>query len=213
MEKYTDWKNQLEFFFKNKKYPLCQDCSSIILVIKMDILKNTIEYKCENCFLHKEIKLLEYFNSRYYKKSKFEIKPTNIWEIHKKKVTYFCKTCIRPICDDCKEKERYPNHEFFDFNNNIINETKLKEIEIDIENENDCLIKTLNINDFIKFYNNSNIKKIKKYRDKTSSDILFNNKNFIRILYMHIYVKLLIPEYKKIIIKLYKEYPNDYFCI
>ena len=126
MEKYTDWKNQLQYFLHKQKYPLCKDCSSIILILKMDILKNTIEYKCENCIKKEEIDLLEYFNGYYSIKSYFEIKPTNICEIHKKKITYFCKTCIRSNCDDCQDKERYPNHIFFDFNKNIINKSKLK---------------------------------------------------------------------------------------
>ena len=94
-----------------------------------------------------------------------------------------------------------------------MNKSKLKEIEKQIENERKCLIKTLNINDIIKYYNNSNIIEIKEYRNKTSSDILFNNKDFLRILYIHIYEKLLIPDYKKILIEISKEYPNDYFCI
>ena len=81
------------------------------------------------------------------------------------------------------------------------------------ENERDCLIKILNINDIITFYNNSNIEEIKEYRDKITSDILFNNKDFLRILYIHIYEKILIPDYKKILIEISKEYPNDYFCI
>ena len=89
MEQFTDWKNQLQYFLQNKKYPLCQECCSIILVLKMDILKNTIEYKCEKCFKHKEIQLLEYLNSKYFNNYQFEIKPTNICKIHKKKNNLF----------------------------------------------------------------------------------------------------------------------------
>ena len=210
MENFNEWRNQLEYFLKNKKYPLCHKCSSIILVTKMDIFKNTIEYKCENCFIQKEINLLEYFSTEFEVNHHREIKPKKICEIHKKKITNFCKTCMEANCDDCRD---YPKHEFFDLNKNIINNNKLKEIEKEVQNERDCFIKIININNLINFYNNNNNEKIKKYKNKTSSDILFNNNDFLRILYIHIYEKLLIPDYKKKLIELNKEYPNDYFCI
>ena len=114
MEHFSEWENQLDFFVKDKKYPICPNCSSIVLVINMDILKNTIEYKCENCFKENEIKILDYFNTEFRKNPMFEIKPLKTCKIHNKTISYFCKTCMRANCADCIEKELYSKHEFLD---------------------------------------------------------------------------------------------------
>ena len=71
------------------------------------------------------------------------------------------------------------------------------------------MIKTININNLINYYNSSN----NNYKNKISSDILFNYKDYLRILYMGIYKKLLVPYCHKRLIEIIKEYPNDYFCI
>ena len=213
MENFIEWKNQLDYFLEDKKYPLCNNCSSLIIINKIDILKNIIEYQCENCYIEKEVNLLEYFNTNFRRNGVGLIEPTKICKIHKKETTYFCKTCIRSNCDDCKEKKIYPKHKFLDFKTIMINKSKLNKIENEINNEMNCFVNTLNINNFIDYYNSSNNEEIKKYRNKISSNILFDNKDFLRIVYKNIFQKLLVPYCHKRLIEIIKEYPNDYYFI
>ena len=128
-------------------------------------------------------------------------------------MTYFCMTCMRSNCDECREKKMYPKHKFVDFKTIMIDKSKLKIKENEVNNEMDCLIKTLNINNLINYYNSSDNEEIAKFKNKISSGILFNDKDFLRILYMNIYKKLLVPYCHKRLIEIIKEYPNDYFCI
>ena len=79
-----------------------------------------------------------------------------------------------------------------DFKTIMIDKSKLIKIENEINNEMNCLVNTLNINNFIDYYNSSNNKEIKKYKNKISSNILFNNKNFLRILYKKKYLSKII---------------------
>jgi hypothetical protein len=95
----------------------------------------------------------------------------------------------------------------------MIDQSKLKIVETKVDKEMDCLTKTLNINNLIDFYNSSNNEEIKKYRKKKSSNILFSNKVFLRILYINIYIKYLVPYCHKRLVEINREYPNDYFCI
>ena len=213
MENFNKWKSQLDYFLEDRKYPLCNNCSSLILIKKFDILKNIIEYQCENCFQDKEINLFDYFNTVFRQNGVGLIEPTKICKRHGKEMTYFCKTCIRSNCDECQEKIIYPKHKFVNFKEIMIDENKIRIKENEANNEMDCLIKTLNINNLIDYYNNSNNEEIKKYKNKISSDILFSNKDFLRILYMNIYKQLLVPYCHKRLIEIIKEYPNDYFCI
>ena len=97
-----------------------------------------------------------------------------------------------------------------DFKTIMIDKSKLNKIENEINNEMNCLINTLNINNFIDYYNSSNNKEIKKYKNKISSNILFDNKDFLRIVYKNIFQKLLVPYCHKRLIEIIKEYPNDY---
>lgn len=213
MENFNEWKSQLVYFLEDKKYPLCNNCSSIIIIKKLDFLKNILEYQCENCYIEKKINLFNYFNTGFSKFGVGLIEPTKVCKIHEKEITYFCKTCMRYNCDECQEKKIYPKHKFLNFKTIMIDKSKLNKIENEANNEMDCLIKTLSINNLIDYYNSSNNEEIKKYKNKISSNILFNNKDFLRILYINIYKKLLVPYCHKRLIEIIKEYPNDYFCI
>ena len=213
MKNFNEWKNQLDYFLQDKKYPLCNNCSSLIIIKKIDILKNIIEYQCENCYIEKTVNLLEYFNTDFKRNGVGLIEPTKICKKHEKEITYFCKTCIRSNYDDCQEKRMYPKHKFLYLKTIMLDKSKLSIIEKEINNELDYLINTLNINNLIDYYNSTNNEEIKKYKNKMSSNILFNNKDFLRILYINIYQKLLVPYSHKRLIEIIKEYPNDYFCI
>ena len=213
MKNFNKWKNQLDYFLEHRKYPLCNNCSSSIIIKKIDFLKNIIEYQCENCYQEKEINLFDYFNTGFRTNGVGLIEAAKICKKHKKEMTYFCMTCMRSNCDDCQEKKKYPKHKFVDFKTIMIDKSKLKIKENEVNNEMDCLIKTLNINNLINYYNSSNNEEITKFKNKISSDILFNDKDFLRILYMNIYKKLLVPYFHKRLIEIIKEYPNDYFCI
>ena len=216
MEYYEKLLKEIPCFFCNIKYPSCIYCKSIILITKLNTIKSTISYKCETCNLEdeKNYNILNFFNRNIdlNRFNEFNIfKPINICKKHNKKITYFCLTCIRSNCDDCYEKKKYPEHNFYDLNDNKISDSKINNIKKEIEMEREFFTKKLNLKNIINFYNNS--KEMKKYRNQFTADVLFNNINFLRILVINIKVKISIPDFKNYLLNNYLEYPNDYFSI
>ena len=139
------------------------------------------------------------------------IRPISNCLLHKKQITYFCKTCNSSNCDDCLDKKRNPNHNFFDLTKEIITKSKIDDLKIEVKLEKNFFSQKLNINNLIEFYNNN--ENMKKYKDKIPSNILFINNNFLRILDYNIKHESLISQLKENLLDNYKKYPNDYFTI
>ena len=91
MENFAERKSQLDYFLEDKKYPLCNNCSSLIIINKIDILKNIIEYQCENCYIEKEVNLLEYFNTNFRRNGVGLIEPKKSVKYTKKKPHIFVR--------------------------------------------------------------------------------------------------------------------------
>ena len=195
---------------QNIEYPICKNCSSIILINKIDIINNTIDYQCEECF--KEMKneyMYNFLNREIYEDfSKYLRKDC---KIHNKEYSYFCETCFRHNCDDCLEKQRYPKHKFIDSKENKITDSKIKELNEQIQEETNFFNNLLNKNDLLSFYDEKN--QFQKYKNIYPSNELFSDNNFLRILKVNIKEKLDIINLKKILIKYNLEYPNNYLTI
>ena len=110
---FNDLKNKIpnfSFNFLDFNYPPCMKCCSILLISKIDSIKSTINYTCENCFKenktnYKFINFLFRQFTLYYDKYSM-IQPIKLCKEHEKPITYFCKTCMRSNCENCKEKQK-----------------------------------------------------------------------------------------------------------
>ena len=183
---------------ENIKYPKCHYCSSILLITKIDIINSSINHRCEDCFKEKKNETIyDFLNCEFYPDSRNHLEKE--CKIHNKKFSYFCETCFRHNCDDCFEKTKYPKHKFYDLEKNKISNLKIEELNAQINEEFNFFNNLINTNYLISFYNEK--KELEKYKRKYSSDKLFKNKNFKRILNIHIKEKLDIIELKNTLIK------------
>ena len=191
------------------KYPKCHNCSSILLITKIDIINCTIDHKCEECFKEKKNETIhDFINCEFYPGKRIDL---DLCKTHNKKYSYFCETCFRHNCDDCFEKTKYPKHKFYDLEKNKISNLKIEELNSQINEEFNFFHNLKNTNYLISFYNEK--KELEKYKRKYSSDKLFKDKNFIRILNININEILDIIDLKNTLINYNIKYPNNYVII
>ena len=190
-------------------YLLCPNCSSILFISSIDTMNNKISHGCESCYYKREINFFNFLaNKKLQIFDPYDKNRTKKCIIHEKIINYYCVICKRGNCDLCDEKLKNHKHDFFDLNKNEISKSQIQNLENKIKEEKNFFSNENIIPHLITFYKDN--EKMKNYRNEISTDILFNNHNFIRILNTNIKVILLIIKFKKTIIDNYKRKPNDY---